>query len=160
MHIVIVDSQCHIHRKWFLDAYELYTSYKLTCQIQVWRLKNGKRNHLVFCRKEDPKEQQYSRSYLSNMSNLNELLFILGSECYCSWNWKDQTPHAKIKQATTWCKYNLDYESLIDVDAQERTSTSVLVIKMRRNGCSERDLEEISPILYEHFFPLLILLCV
>ena len=72
----------------------------------------------------------------------------------CSWSWKDQTPHAKIKQATTWRKGSFDYESLIDVDAQERTSTSMLVIKMRRNGCSERDLEEISPVLYEHFYPL------
>ena len=110
-----------------------------------------------FVGKEDPKEQQYSRSYLSNMSNLNELLFIPGSECYCSWNLKDQTPHAKIKQATTWRKCIFDYDSLIDVDAQERTSTSMLVIKMRRNGCSERDLEEISPVLYEHFYPLLLL---
>ena len=64
VHIVIVDSQCHIHRKWFLDAYEPYTSYKLTCQIQVWRLRNGKGNYLVFCRKGEPKEQLYSRSYL------------------------------------------------------------------------------------------------
>ena len=38
------------------------------------------------------------------MSNLNELLYILGSECYCSWNGKDQTPPAKIRQATTWRK--------------------------------------------------------
>ena len=38
------------------------------------------------------------------MSNLNELLFILGSKCYCSWNGKDQAPPAKIKQATTWRK--------------------------------------------------------
>ena len=43
---------------------------------------------------------------------------------------------------------------------QERTSASMLFIKMRRNGCSEFNLEEISPILYEHFFPLLILLCI
>ena len=53
-----------------------------------------------------------------------------------------------------------DYESLNDVDVQERTSTSMCFIKMRRNGCSEFNLEEISPILYEHFFPLLILLCI
>ena len=133
----------------------LPTNWPVRSKFGDWKMEKG--IIWYFVGKEDPKEQQYSRSYLSNMSNLNELLLITGSKCYCSWNWKDQTPHAKIKQATTWRKGSFDYESLIDVDAQERTSTSMLVIKMRRNGCSKRDLEEISPVLYEHFYPLLLL---
>ena len=40
----------------------LPTNWPVRSKFGDWKM--GKRNHLVFCRKEDPKEQQYSRSYL------------------------------------------------------------------------------------------------
>ena len=46
-----------------LSHFWAFNSHLLSLWIQVWRLRNGKGNYLVFCRKEDPKEQQYSRPY-------------------------------------------------------------------------------------------------
>ena len=42
--------------------YTLPTNWPVRSKFGDWKM--GKRNHLVFCKKEDPKEQQYSRSYL------------------------------------------------------------------------------------------------
>ena len=100
VHIVIVDSQCHIHRKWFLGAYEPYTSYKLTCQIQVWRLKNGKRNHLVFCRKRRSKgttifkviSEQYVKSEWAVVHTGLRVLLLL-----------------KLKRSNTTCQDQTSY---------------------------------------------------
>ena len=42
--------------------FTLPTNWPVRSKFGDWKM--GKRNHSVFCRKEDPKEQQYSRSYL------------------------------------------------------------------------------------------------